>query len=70
MSATAATIACWALAAAAITFAMSQTPDYWPAVLPAVPHASLPHLPGLPRIPSLDSLVSSTAGWLTRHAHT
>jgi hypothetical protein len=39
-------------------------------VLPAVPHASLPHLPGLPRIPSLDSLVSSTAGWLTRHAHT
>jgi serine/threonine protein kinase len=70
MSATAATIACWALAAAAITFAMSQTPDYWPAVLPAVPHASLPHLPGVPRIPSLDSLVSSTAGWLTRHAHT
>jgi predicted Ser/Thr protein kinase len=70
ISATAATIACWALAAAAITFAMSQTPDYWPAVLPAVPHASLPHLPGLPRIPSLDSLVSSTAGWLTRHAHT
>jgi hypothetical protein len=70
MSATAATIACWALAAAAITFAMGQTPDYWPAVLPAVPHASLPHLPGLPRFPSLDSLVSSTAGWLTRHAHT
>ena len=70
MSMTAATIACWALAAAAVTFAMSQTPDYWPAVLPAVPHASLPHLPGLPRFPSLDSLVSSTAGWLTRHAHT
>jgi hypothetical protein len=69
MSATAATIACWALAAAAITFAMGQTPDYWPAVLPALPHASLPHLPGLPRFPSLDSLVSSTAGWLTRHAH-
>jgi hypothetical protein len=70
MSATAATIACWALAAAAITFAMSQTPDYWPAVMPAVPHASLPHLPGLPHFPSLDSLVSSTASWLTRHAHT
>jgi hypothetical protein len=69
MSATAATIACWALAAAAITFAMGQTPDYWPAVLPALPHASLPHLPGLPRFQSLDSLVSSTAGWLTRHAH-
>jgi predicted Ser/Thr protein kinase len=67
MSAAAATVACWALAAAAITFAMSQTPDYWPAVLPAVPHASLPHLPGLPRIPSLDSLVTSTASWLTRH---
>ena len=70
MSATAATVACWALAAAAVTFAMSQTPDYWPAVLPAVPHASLPHLPGLPRFPSLDSLVSSTARWLSRHAHT
>jgi Protein kinase domain len=70
MSATAATIATWALAAAAITFALSQVPDYWPAVLPAVPHASLPHLPGLPRFPSLDSLVSSTAGWLTRHTHT
>jgi len=39
-------------------------------VLPAVPHASLPHLPGLPRFPSLDSLVSSTARWLSRHAHT
>jgi serine/threonine protein kinase len=69
VAATAATVACWALAAAAITFAMSQTPDYWPAVLPAVPHATLPHLPGLPKFPSIDSLVSTTAGWLTRHTH-
>jgi len=70
MSATAACLACWALAAAAVTFAMSQTPDYWPAVLPAVPQASLPHLPGLPHFPSLDALVSSTARWLTRHTNT
>ena len=69
MSETAAVIACWALAAAAIMFAMSQTPDYWPAVLPHLSHAAMPRLPGLPRFPSLDSLVSSTAGWLTRHAH-
>jgi serine/threonine protein kinase len=69
VAATAATIACWALAAAAITFAMSQSPDYWPAAAPSLPHEVLPHLPGLPRFSSLNSLVWSAAGWLTGHTH-
>jgi predicted Ser/Thr protein kinase len=77
MSATAATVATWSLAAAAITFAISQPPFYWPAVLPALPHgvafphvALIPQLPHLPHLPSLHSLVSSTANWLAKHART
>jgi serine/threonine protein kinase len=43
----------WALAAAAILFASSQTPYYWPAVAP--------HLPGL------HNLITSAANWLLGH---
>ncbi|HEX6520688.1 MAG TPA: serine/threonine-protein kinase [Streptosporangiaceae bacterium] len=68
MSATAAALASWALAAAAVTIAMSQPPYFWPATAPSVPHvAVIPHLPMLPQIPSLHSLVTSTATWLTGH---
>jgi serine/threonine protein kinase len=77
MSATAATVATWSLAAAAITFAISQPPFYWPAVLPALPHgvafphvALIPQLPHLPHLPSIHSLVSSAANWLAKHART
>jgi hypothetical protein len=45
----------WALAAAAVLFASSQTPYYWPAVAP--------HLPGLPHV------IASVANWLLRHTH-
>jgi serine/threonine protein kinase len=73
MSATAATVATWSLAAAAITFAVSQPPFYWPAVLPALPHgfshvALIPQLPHLPHLASLHSLVSSAANWLAKRA--
>jgi hypothetical protein len=68
-SATVAAVATWALAVAAVTFAMSQPPYFWPAVAPVIPHtAVMPHLPMLPRLPSLHSLLTSTASWLTRHA--
>ncbi|MBV9450523.1 MAG: serine/threonine protein kinase [Streptosporangiaceae bacterium] len=68
MSATAAALASWALAAAAVTIAMSQPPYFWPATAPSVPHvAVIPHLPMLPKIPSLHSLVTRTATWLTGH---
>ena len=40
----------WALAAAAVLFATSQTPYYWPAVAP--------HLPGL------HGLIASASDWL------
>jgi hypothetical protein len=75
MSAAVAAIATWALAAAAVTFAMSQPPYYWPAVAPVFPHTAVmphlpvPHLPMLPKLPSLHSLLTSTATWLTRHTH-
>ncbi len=45
----------WALAAAAVLFASSQTPYYWPAVAP--------HLPALPH------LVTSVTTWLLQHTH-
>ena len=48
-------LAAWALAVAAVLFAASQTPYYWPMINP--------HLPGL------HSLVSSAANWLLRYAH-
>jgi predicted Ser/Thr protein kinase len=56
LTATVTVLTVWALAVAAILFATSQTPYYWPAVAP--------HLPGL------HGLVSSAASWLLRHAHT
>jgi hypothetical protein len=56
LAATVTVLTAWALAAAAILFAASQTPYYWPAVAP--------HLPGL------HGLISSAASWLLKHAHT
>jgi hypothetical protein len=50
-------LAAWAVAFAAVTFAASQTPYYWPVM---TPHLHL-HLPGV------GSLVSSAATWLVRH---
>jgi hypothetical protein len=55
MSTAVTALAVWALAAAAILFASSQTPYYWPAVAP--------HLPGLPH------LITSAASWLLKHTH-
>jgi len=54
-SAVVTTVAVWALAAAAVLFAASQTPYYWPAVNP--------HLPGV------HSLLTSAANWLLRNLH-
>jgi predicted Ser/Thr protein kinase len=54
-SAAVTTLAVWALAAAAVLFAASQTPYYWPAVAP--------HLPGI------GNLISSAANWLLRNLH-
>jgi hypothetical protein len=48
-------LAAWALAVAAVLFAASQAPYYWPMINP--------HLPGL------HSLVSSAANWLLRYTH-
>jgi len=70
VAATAATVATWSLAAAAITLALSQPPYYWPAVLPAIGHgAAIPQFPHLPDPASLHSLVSSAANWLAKRAH-
>jgi hypothetical protein len=54
-SAAVTTLVVWALAAAAVLFAASQTPYYWPAVAP--------HLPGV------HNLISSAANWLLRNLH-
>ena len=48
-------VAVWALAVAAIMFASSQTPYYWPAMSP--------HLPGL------HSLITSASHWLLQYTH-
>jgi len=48
-------VAVWALAVAAIMFASSQTPYYWPAMSP--------HLPGL------HSLITSASRWLLQYTH-
>ena len=48
-------LAVWALAVAAVMFASSQTPYYWPAIAP--------HLPGL------HSLITSASHWLLRYTH-
>jgi hypothetical protein len=55
VSAAATALAVWALAVAAVMFAWSQTPYYWPAMAP--------HLPGL------HGLITSTSSWLLKHAH-
>ncbi len=55
MSTAVTAFAVWALAVAAILFASSQTPYYWPAVAP--------HLPGL------HALITSVANWLLRYTH-
>ena len=54
-SATVTALAVWALAAAAVLFASSQTPYYWPVLAP--------HLPGL------HGLITSVATWLLKHTH-
>jgi hypothetical protein len=67
-------LAVWALAAAAVVFAASQAPYYWPVMSPHLPTlhgwplvGQLPRLHGAPR---LGGLISSAADWLIRHAHT
>ncbi len=55
MSAVVTALVVWALAAAAVLFAVSQTPYYWP--------ATAPHLPGL------HGLISGSWSWLTRQLH-
>jgi Protein kinase domain len=70
-------VAVWALAAAAVIFAVSQAPYYWPVLNPHLPALHGwpfvgPHLPrfgGAPRLPGLGGLLSSTRDWLLRHAH-
>ena len=75
-------LAVWALAAAAIIFAASQAPYFWPVLNPHLPtlhgwpftgshlprlHAA-PHLPRL-GVPRLGGLLSSARDWLFRHSH-
>ena len=48
-------LAVWGVAIAAVMFAWSQTPYYWPAMAP--------HLPGL------HSLITSASHWLLRYTH-
>jgi len=54
-SAAAITLSVWALAVAAVLFATSQAPYYWPAVDP--------------HLPSLHHLVVSASHWLLRNTH-
>jgi hypothetical protein len=65
LAAAAIALAVWALAVAAVIFAVSQTPYYWPATTVHLPvlhsWAAVAH--------ELHSLVSSTANWLVRHVH-
>jgi hypothetical protein len=56
-SAAAIAVAVWAVAAAAVLFASSQTPYYWP--------ATDPHLPW--QLPGLHSLITSASHWLLRN---
>jgi hypothetical protein len=52
-------LAVWALAVAAVIFASSQTPYYWPAATLHLPW----HLPGLHR------LITSASHWLLQNVH-
>jgi len=56
-------LAAWALAVAAVLFASSQTPYYWPA---AALHIS-GHIPG--NLPSLQSLINSASHWLIKNVY-
>jgi hypothetical protein len=56
-SAAAIAVAVWAVAAAAVLFASSQTPYYWP--------VADPHLPW--QLPGLHSLITSASHWLLRN---
>jgi predicted Ser/Thr protein kinase len=56
-------LAAWALAVAAVLFASSQTPYYWPA---AALHIS-GHIPG--NLPSLQSLINSASHWLITNVY-
>ena len=56
-SAAAIAVAVWAVAAAAVLFAWSQTPYYWP--------AADPHLPW--QLPGLHGLITSASHWLLRN---
>jgi hypothetical protein len=58
-SAAAIALGVWALAVAAVLFASSQTPYYWPAVALHLPW----HLPGL------HNLITSASHWLLSHIH-
>ena len=75
--------AVWALAAAAVIFALSQVPYYWPVMSPHLPTlhgwpftgSHLPRFQGAPSIRATDlhgyrfsGLLSSAEGWLRRHA--
>jgi serine/threonine protein kinase len=55
MSAAVTALAVWALAVAAVLFASSQTPYYWPALAP--------------HLPALHGLITSAANWLLQHTH-
>ena len=66
-------LAVWALAAAAVIFAASQAPYYWPVMSPHLPSLhGWPfigsHLPRFHGAPRLGGLVSTAADWLLRHA--
>ena len=52
-------LAVWAIAFAAVMFAWSQTPYYWPAMTLPIPG----HLPGL------HSLITSASHWLLKYTH-
>ena len=81
LSAAATALVVWALAAAAVIFAASQTPYYWPVLAPHLPalhgwpfvapgppgrHGAR-HGPGGPYLSGLYGLVSSWTNWLFRH---
>jgi hypothetical protein len=55
ISAAAITLSVWAFAVAAVLFAASQAPYYWPAVAP--------------HLPSLHHLIMSASHWLLRNTH-
>jgi hypothetical protein len=56
-SAAAVALAVWAVAAAAVLFALSQPPYYWP--------ATAPHLPW--QWPGLNRVITSASHWLLSH---